>query len=123
MRGGHLVSKMRFVSAQLEAYLADGLWLKLARHANAMAQRLVQGLNAVFPRLPGSRLLHPVEANELFVQLPPAIIAGLRQAGFDFYDWPGEEGTAIRLVTAFNTDVAHVEQFVKTLSELASHPA
>jgi threonine aldolase len=123
MRGGHLVSKMRFVSAQLEAYLADGLWLKLARHANAMAQRLAQGLNAVLPRLPGSRLLHPVEANELFVQLPPAMIAGLRQAGFDFYDCPGEEGAAIRLVTAFNTETAHVELFVKTLSELTSHPA
>ncbi len=83
---------MRFVSAQLEAYLADGLWLKLARHANAMAQRLAQGLGATLPRLPGARLLHPVEANELFVQLPASAIAGLRQAGFEFYDWPAEEG-------------------------------
>jgi threonine aldolase len=123
MRAGHLVSKMRFISAQLEAYLADGLWLKLARHANAMAQRLAQGLKATFPRLPGGRLLHPVEANELFVQLPPAVIAGLRQAGFDFYDCPGEEDAVIRLVTAFNTEAAHVELFVKTLSELASRAA
>jgi hypothetical protein len=71
MRGGHLVSKMRFVSTQLEAYLSDGLWLKLARHANAMAQRLAQGLTATLPRLPGAKLLHPVEANERS-QLPGA---------------------------------------------------
>ena len=123
MRAGHLVSKMRFVSAQLEAYLADGLWLKLARHANAMAQRLAQGLNAALPRLPGARLLHPVEANELFVQLPASAIAGLRQAGFEFYDWPAEQGEAIRLVTAFNTEAGHVELFLKAIGELASRAA
>ncbi|HET6157915.1 MAG TPA: low specificity L-threonine aldolase [Dongiaceae bacterium] len=114
MRAGHLVSKMRFISAQLETYLDDGLWLKLARHANAMAQRLAQGL----PTISGARILHPVEANELFVQLPVSSIAGLREAGFEFYDWPGEEGAVIRLVTAFNTEVAHVELLLKTLREL-----
>ncbi len=123
MRGGHLVSKMRFLSAQLEAYLADGLWLKLAHHANAMAQRLAQGVNASLPRLHGAKLLHPVEANEVFVQLPADTIAGLRHAGFAFYDWPGEDGPAIRLVTAFNTEAAHVELFVKTLGDLAGRAA
>jgi len=123
MRGGHLVSKMRFVSAQLEAYLSDGLWLKLARHANAMAQRLAQGLTAALPRLPGAKLLHPVEANELFVQLPGGVIAGLRQAGFQFYDWTAEEGQAIRLVTAFNTEAADVERLLKTLGELIGRAA
>jgi threonine aldolase len=123
MRAGHLVSKMRFISAQLDAYLADGLWLKLARHANAMAQRLAQGIAAILPRLPGARLLHPVEANELFVQLPASAIAGLRQAGSAFYDWPAEEGAAIRLVTAFNTEAAGVERFLKTLGELANRAA
>jgi len=123
MRGGHLVSKMRFVSAQLEAYLSDGLWLKLARHANAMAQRLAQGLTAALPRLPGAKLLHPVEANELFVQLPASVIAGLRQAGFQFYDWTAEEGQAIRLVTAFNTEAADVERLLKTLGELIGRAA
>jgi threonine aldolase len=117
MRAGHLVSKMRFISAQLEAYLADGLWLKLARHANAMAQRLAKGLAA----MPAVRILHPVEANELFVQMPPATIAGLRDAGFEFYDW-WEEGV-IRLVTSFNTDASHIELFLKTLNELARRPA
>jgi len=122
-RAGHLVAKMRFVSAQLEAYLTDGLWLKLARHANAMAQGLAQGLAATLPRLAGGRLLYPVEANELFVQLPAPAIAGLRQAGFDFCEWPGEQGGVIRLVTAFNTEAAHVELFLKTISELASRAA
>ena len=102
---------------------ADGLWLKLARHANAMAQRLAQGLTATLPRLPGAQLLHPVEANELFVQLPAGVIAGLRQAGSEFYDWPAEEGQAIRLVTAFNTEAAHVEQLLKTLGELIGRAA
>jgi threonine aldolase len=65
-RGGHLLSKMRLLSAQLDAHLADGLWLANARHANAMAQRLVAG---VIP-LAGTRLLNPVEANEIFIVLP-----------------------------------------------------
>lgn len=119
MRAGHLVSKMRFISAQLEAYLSDGLWLKMARHANAMAQRLAKGLAAV----PAASILHPVEANELFVQLPAPVIAGLREAGFEFYDWPGESKAAIRLVTAFSTEAAHVELLVKTIGELASRAA
>jgi threonine aldolase len=151
MRGGHLVSKMRFISAQLEAYLADGLWLKLARHANAMAQRLAQGLATV----PGVRLLHPVDINELFVQMPQPMIAGLRQAGFMFYDWQmfpvdadrliaqmpppmlaglrkagvelrafaGASEPCIRLVTAFNTEAAHVELFLQTSNDLASRAA
>ena len=119
MRGGHLVSKMRFISAQLEAYLADGLWLKLARHANAMAQRFAQGLAAV----QGVRILHPVEANEVFVQMPAPMIAGLRAAGFEFYDWLSDRGGVIRLVGAFNTELAHVDRFVKTANDLASRAA
>jgi threonine aldolase len=117
MRAGHLVSKMRFVSAQLNAFFTDGLWLKMARHANAMAQRLAQGLG----RIPGARLISPVEANELFVVLPPAVIAGLRAAGAEFYDWTGEPNL-IRLVTAWDTDAAKVEKFLKVAQEL-SHKA
>jgi threonine aldolase len=118
MRAGHLVSKMRFVSAQLNAFFADGLWLKMARHANSMAQRLAQGLG----RIPGVRFTSPVEANELFVVLPPAVIAGLRAAGAEFYDWTGEPNL-IRLVTAWDTDAAKVEQFLKVASEVAAKAA
>jgi threonine aldolase len=137
MRGGHLISKMRFVSAQLEAYLADGLWLKLARHANAMAQRIAQGLAGVgegrhSSAAPAVRLMHPVEVNELFVEMPQAMVAGLRQAGFGFYDWqtypveanqPGRSDAAIRLVTAFNTEAADVELLLSTIRELCSRAA
>jgi threonine aldolase len=109
-RAGHLFSKMRFLSAQLEAYLTDGLWLRLARHANAMAARLAKGLAVV----PGVTLAHPVEANEVFAVLPEAMIAGLRAAGFVFYSWPGEagQGAKVRLVPAFDTPAASVDAFV-----------
>lgn len=109
-RAGHLFSKMRFLSAQLEAYLTDGLWLRLARHANAMAARLAEGLAAV----PGVTIAHPVEANEVFAVLPDRTIAGLRAAGFVFYSWPGEagQGAKVRLVPAFDTPAASVDAFV-----------
>lgn len=108
-RAGHLLSKMRFLSAQLEAALAEGLWLRAAAHANAMADRLAAGLAA----LPGAELLHPVEANEVFVRLPEPAIAGLEAAGFRFYRWgaPGAD-PAIRLVTAFDTAPAAVDAFL-----------
>jgi threonine aldolase len=114
-RAGHLVSKMRFVSAQLDAYFADGLWIRMAKHANAMAARMSQGLKSVS----GVHLLHATEANEIFVQMPSPMIAGLRRAGFMFFDWPDAEASTIRLVTAFNTDPAHVELFAATARHLA----
>ncbi len=99
MKAGHLLSKMRFLSAQLEAYLTDDLWLRNARHANDMAARLAEGLAA----LPGARLVHPVEANELFPILPAAVRDGLRGDGFVFYDWPDGGAGCVRLICAFDT--------------------
>lgn len=107
-RAGHLFSKMRFLSAQLDAYLADGLWLRNARHANAMAARLGRGL----AHLPGARLVHPVEANEIFVELAEASIAALEAAGFGFYRWGGPNATCLRLVTAFDTREADIDGFL-----------
>ncbi len=107
-RGGHLFSKMRFLSAQLEAYLADDLWLGNARHANAQAARLAEGLAA----LPGIELLHPVEANEIFARLPGALIEGLLEDGFQFYRWGPPERCEVRLVAAFDTAEADVEAFL-----------
>ena len=111
-RAGHLVSKGRFLSAQLDAWLADDLWLRLARHANAMADRLSQGLAA----LPGAELAHPVEANEIFVRLPAAVADGLEAAGYRFYRW---EGDLLRLVTAFDTPQAVVNSFLKIAKDLS----
>lgn len=104
-RAGHLFSKMRFLSAQLDAYFSDGLWLRLATHANAMAQRLAEGLGT----LPGVGIRSPVQANEVFVTLPEAMITGLEATGFRFYRW---EDQTIRLVTAWNTELLDVEAFI-----------
>jgi threonine aldolase len=101
-RAGHLLSKMRFVSAQLEAYLADGLWLRLAGNANARARQLAEGLQA----LPGVTLEHPVEANEVFVRLPAALAEGLKRQGVFAAHWEGE---IWRFVGAFDTGAATVE--------------
>jgi threonine aldolase len=109
-RGGHLFSKMRFLSAQLDAYLAGDLWLRNARHANAMAARLAAGLSA----LPQMRLRHPVEANEIFVEMPNAVIEALFARGFHFYRWDGPQGNCVRLVTAFDTAAADVDAFLVT---------
>ena len=112
-RAGHLFSKMRFLSAQLDAYLTDDLWLRLARHANAMADRLAAGLTAV----PGARLRDPVEANEIFIDLPEPVIAGLEQRGYAFYRW---DGTVVRLVTAWNTDAGDVDRMIADARELGA---
>ncbi len=112
-RGGHLFSKMRFVSAQFEAQLRDGLWLRLAAHANAMAQRIGAGLAGI----PAISLLHPVQANELFVLMPLATIERLEQGGYRFYRWEAEAGPCIRLVTAFDTDAAHADALIGAIAK------
>lgn len=104
-RAGHLVSKMRFLSAQLEAYLADGLWLRNARHANAMAARLASGLAAI----DGVNLAYPVEANEVFPMLSEAMRDGLRRDGFQFYDWPDAGPDAVRMICAYDTAESDVD--------------
>ncbi|HEX4504884.1 MAG TPA: low specificity L-threonine aldolase [Alphaproteobacteria bacterium] len=110
-RGGHLFSKGRFAAAQFDAQLTDGLWLRLAAHANAMASRIGQGLAGIA----GVSLLHPVEANELFVLMPEAVIAGLEASGFLFYRWPTDEGPCIRLVTAFDSDAEGADGLVAAI--------
>ncbi len=118
-RGGHTLSKMRFVSAQLLAYVTDGLWLRNAAHANRMASRLADGLAA----LPGAGLVHPVEANEVFARLPEAAIRALAAAGVGFHRWGGPTATVIRLVTAFDSDPASVERVLNLAAEaVAARP-
>jgi threonine aldolase len=114
-RGGHLLSKMRLLSSQLDAYFADGLWLSNARHANQMARRLVAGLTA----LAGTSLLYPVEANEIFVVLPIKIHDALQAAGAQYHPWPSDRPgeRAFRLVTAFDTDPADVDRFLAIAKE------
>ena len=104
-RGGHLLSKMRFLSAQLEAYLADGLWLRNAGRANARARELADGLAA----LPGARRLYPVEANEMFFELPAPVRAAFEAAGVLFYPWPRLGPGVIRLLTSFETTESEIQ--------------
>ena len=115
-RGGHLISKHRFLAAQIEAYLADDLWLELARHANAMADRLAAGL-AAGDLVP----VRPVEANEVFVALPSRVDARLKAAGANYYPWTTDasngvaasrDTTLVRLVTSFATTADEVDRFV-----------
>ena len=118
-RAGHLLSKMRFLSAQLVAMLEQGRWLGYAAHANAMADRLAAGLGA----LPGVRPVQPVEANELFLAMPEAMIAGLRADGFAFHRWlvpPGETGPVVRMVTSFATRPEEVDVLVAAATRLAA---
>jgi threonine aldolase len=116
-RGGHLVSKHRFIAAQIEAYLAGDLWLKLARHANAMADRLAAGLAAA-----GFHPVWPVEANEVFAALPLAVDTRLKAAGASYYPWttdalpdglvPARDAILVRLVTSFATTADEVDRFL-----------
>ncbi|MEK6540687.1 MAG: beta-eliminating lyase-related protein [Pseudomonadota bacterium] len=106
-RSGHLQSKGRFMAAQLLAMIQDGLWLDNARAANAAAAMIAQAA--------GTRLLYPVEANEIFLRVTPDEAAKLRAAGFDFYDWG--EGAA-RLVTSWNHSVADVQPLADAIAGL-----
>lgn len=111
-RGGQLWSKMRFLAAQLDAYLAEDLWLINARFANSLARRLGQGL----AKLPGARIEYPVEANEVFVTLPEPVILGLEADGVLFYRWPDDASApTIRLVTAFDTAPDQVDAFLASV--------
>ena len=107
-RSGHLLSKGRYLAAQLLALIKEDRWLENGRGANAAARALA---DAAGPE----RLVHPVEANELFVRMSAAEAATLRAAGYDFYDWaPGE----VRLVTSWDHDMAAVEGLAAAIRAL-----
>lgn len=122
MRGGHLLSKMRFVAAQFEAWLAHNHWRDLAIHANAMAKRLAEGLVTS-----GLMLAWPVNGNEVFPIMPVALADRLRQTGHVFYPWPGASSLAAgvslkpdeeisRLICSFQTTVTDVDDFLAALA-------
>ena len=110
-RGAHLFSKMRFLSAQLEAYVADDLWLRNARHANAQAAALAAHLEGA-----GAEMLFPVEANEIFVTAAREVWDRLQDAGFVFYTWGDPDTPHARFVTSFNTDPADIEKLGASLA-------
>lgn len=112
-RSGHLVSKHRYLAAQIAAYLEDGLWLHLAADANAMAARLAAGLAA----LPGVTLTHAAQANIVFAEWPAGGHDRLRAAGAVYYPVPAAPGReAARLVCSWCTTALEVDAFLTALA-------
>ncbi|ATX66440.1 threonine aldolase family protein [Roseinatronobacter bogoriensis] len=116
-RGGHLLSKHRFLSAQMAAWLEDDLWLELARDANAMAAQLEKGLEGC------ADLLFERGGNMLFAQWPRGLHRQLQSAGAQYYLWPDHQDLdgldhaplSARLVCSWNTQPDHVGEFVRRL--------
>jgi len=109
-QAGQLASKMRFLSAPWLAFLRDDVWLKHARRANAMAQRLERAL----AKLPGIRISHPCEANAVFAHMPRPAIEELWARGWRFYD-DVDPGGAVRLMCAWDSREEDVDAFVADL--------
>lgn len=113
-RAGQLWSKHRYLSAQLVACLENGLWLRHARNANALAAQLAAGL-----RQRGLSVLQAVQANEVFAAMPATMITALHAAGFEFYQWPAPPGQTlpvVRLVTAYDMGATDVEALLSAIS-------
>ncbi len=106
-QGMQLSSKMRFISAQFDALFKDDLWLRNARHANRMAQRLRREVR----KIPELKLVYRVEANGVFVQIPRRAIAKLQKRYF-FYVWD-EELSVVRWMCSWDTTEVDVKQFVE----------
>jgi len=110
-RSGQLLSKMRFISAQLEAYVSNDVWLRNARNANAMAKLLSEGL-ASFPDI---KLAYPTQSNEVFVHLPSSTINLLNAKGYNVSE-DELDGKSVRFVTAWNTVSDDVDKLISTIS-------
>ncbi|MBI1359959.1 MAG: threonine aldolase [Alphaproteobacteria bacterium] len=107
-RAGHMPPKMRFLGAQMAAYLEGGLWLDLAGRANAAAKRLSE----LFTSRAGGRIVHPVDGNEVFVELPDAVVAKLKAAGASFYPWLGG---SFRFVCSWATGADEIDAVGRVL--------
>ncbi|MCA9583499.1 MAG: threonine aldolase, partial [Myxococcales bacterium] len=112
-RAGQLLSKMRYVSVQLEASVAEGRWLSYAKRANAMASRLHAGLS----QIEGVSLPYPCEANIVFADLPEGMADSLRAKGFVFFGWGSGR---VRLVTSYATLPTEVDALVEAVRALST---
>jgi threonine aldolase len=106
-QGMQLASKMRFLAAQFEALLKDGLWLRNAQHSNRMAQLLKHGIS----KIPQVKIVYEVEANAVFAQVPRHLIGHLRDRYF-FYVW-NERESVVRWMCSWNTTEEDVEEFLE----------
>ncbi|EAX93354.1 threonine aldolase, putative [Trichomonas vaginalis G3] len=112
-RSGQLMSKTRFFAMQMLAYLKDDLWLELARHSNAMAKRLADGVKDV----PCIKPWLPLKTNEFFIVLPKELAEKLYKAGAHFYEWEGNL-SLYRWVTSWQTTEKEVDDFVALIKSL-----
>ena len=110
-RSGQLLSKMRFVSAQLEAYISNDVWLNNAANANAMAKLLSEGLT----KFPDIKLAYTTESNEVFVHLPSSIIDHLNAKGYSISE-DELDGKSVRFVTAWNTVSGDIDKLISTIN-------
>lgn len=113
-RGGHLLSKMRYVSAQLLALLDQDLSHALAQTANDRAQELAEGIESTGL----ANLKWPRQANEVFIEAPRPLLDGMKAAGAQFHIWPGYDNVA-RLVCRFDTSPAQIAQFIELMKKQA----
>jgi len=111
---GHLNSKMRLMTAPWTGLLAGDVWLKNARHANAMAQRLARGIAEVAD----TRLIAPVQSNGVFAELSPLVQQRLRDKGWRFYTFLGDRGC--RFMCAWDTTAETVDRFTADLKTAAA---
>jgi threonine aldolase len=109
-QAGHLLSKSRYISAQLLAYVESGLWLRNARRTNTLAQQI--------GRAAGTLLMHPVEANEVFLALGKQRKQALRQSGFEFYDWNSDSSGETRFVVSWDQREEDVVTLCAALQKL-----
>ena len=120
-RAAQLFSKSRFIAAQFDGYFEDGLWLNLARHSNAMADKLRAGVESAS----GAKLAWQTASNEVFAMIPKSAAKTAEDKGAKFYEWPIPEKqpdlvtadeTLIRLVTSFATTEDDVNGFLACLA-------
>lgn len=113
-RAGQLLSKMRFISAQLQAYVSNDVWKRNAKNANAMAARLSTGLAAI----PGLTLEYPTQSNEVFVNIPRETIKRLLAKGIQVTEGELDETAPPRFVTAWDSTIEDVDRLISAVAEI-----
>lgn len=114
-QSAQLLSKMRYVGAQFEAYLKEDLWLRLASHSNEMAKKLEDGLREL-----GFEIPYSVETNAVFANFPQELTQSMWDAGYYFYVWD-EQKSVIRLMTSFDTNPQDIDSFLQKVRDLSGN--
>lgn len=111
MRSGHLISKSRFIAAQILAYLDNDHWLDNAKHANQMAEKLAVAIE----RSPSIQFQHPQQSNVMFVKMKLELNKALQEAGFIYFTSGEDTQVGARLVTAFNTKNSEIDRMIEII--------